>query len=87
MARLSMISGAQIRAARALLGLSAAELGKAADVGWATIQRFEAAEGMPPSRAGTLERVKHALEAAGVEFIGDPVVSPGVRLHPPKHRD
>ena len=75
-----MISGAQIRAARALLGLSAVELGKVSDVGWATIQRFEAAEGIPASRSGTLDRVKGALEGAGIEFIGDPVASPGVRL-------
>lgn len=75
-----MISGGQIRAARALLGLSAVELGKVANVGWATIQRFEAVEGIPSSRSGTLERLKSALEEAGIEFIGDPVTSPGVRL-------
>ena len=75
-----MLSGRQIRAARALLGLSGEELGALAAVGWATIQRFEAQDGIPPSRSGTLERVKVALEAAGIEFIGDPVTSPGVRL-------
>jgi hypothetical protein len=50
-------------------------------VGWATIRRFEEAEGIPVSRSGTLVRVKIALEEAGIEFIGDPVTSPGVRLH------
>ncbi|WP_206170004.1 hypothetical protein [Sphingorhabdus sp. YGSMI21] len=44
------------------------------------MQRFEASSGVPPSRSGTLERVKAALEGAGIEFIGDPVTSPGVRL-------
>lgn len=50
-------------------------------VGWATIRRFDQSEGTPPSRAGTLERVKKALEEAGIEFFGDPVESPGVRLY------
>ena len=53
-----------------------------ADVPHRTIQRFETAAGIPPSRAGTLGRVQAALEAAGVEFIGDPETSPGVRLRP-----
>lgn len=75
-----MISAGQIRSARALLDISAEELGRLANVGWATIQRFEAADGVPPSRAGTLERVQTALEQAGIEFLGDPETSPGVRL-------
>lgn len=76
-----MISGGQIRAARALLGLSAEELAEVASVGWATIQRFESLDDIPPSRAGTLARVKAALEDQGVEFLGDPITSPGVQLH------
>ena len=75
-----MISAKQIRAARGLLKIRAAELADMADVTWKTVQRFEAADGVPPSRAGTLERVQSALERAGIEFLGDPVVSPGVRI-------
>ena len=75
-----MISSKQIRAARGLLKISAAELADVADVTWKTVQRFEAADGVPPSRAGTLERVQKALEAAGIEFLGDPISTPGVRL-------
>ncbi len=75
-----MASAAQIRAARALLGISAAELAKRADVNWKTVQRFESSDGVPPNRAGTLDRVVETLEAAGIEFVGDPVTSPGVRL-------
>lgn len=75
-----MISSLQIRAARGLLNISAAELAEKADVTWKTIQRFESAQGIPASRGGTLERVKAALEEAGIEFIGDPITSPGVRL-------
>lgn len=43
------------------------------------MKRFEEGNGIPPSRGGTLERVKAALEHAGIEFLGDPVTSPGVR--------
>ena len=75
-----MISGAQIRAARALLGISATELAERADVDWSTVQRFEGTEGVPKSRSGTLQRIKDALENAGITFVGDPVTSPGVRL-------
>ena len=75
-----MASAAQIRAARALLGISAAELAKRADVNWKTVQRFESSDGVPPNRAGTLDRVVETLEAAGIEFVGDPVKSPGVQL-------
>lgn len=75
-----MVSANQVRAARALLDLSAEDLAHAAGVSWATIQRFESYDGIPPSRGGTLERVKTALEDAGIEFLGDPIASPGVRL-------
>ena len=76
-----MISSCQIRAGRGLLQISAVELAERANVTWKTIQRFETSAGIPPSRSGTLERVKSALEQAGIEFIGDPLTSPGVRLH------
>lgn len=75
-----MIGAEQIRAARALLDISARELEGRCGVPLRTIQRFERASGIPPSRSGTLARVKQALEDAGVEFIGDPIRSPGVRL-------
>lgn len=75
-----MVSGAQIRAARGLLGWSSQELARRSGVGWSTIKRFEDAIGVPASRAGTLQRVQTVLEQAGIEFFGDPIKSPGVRL-------
>ena len=75
-----MISGAQIKAARALICVSSREFADFSGVSWATVKRFEECHGIPPSRMGTLERVKAALEQAGIEFLGDPVASPGVRL-------
>ena len=75
-----MISGPQIRAARGLLGLSSRELAAMSGVSWATIKRFEADECIPPSRGGTLERLAEKFQDAGVEFLGDPNTTPGVRL-------
>jgi predicted transcriptional regulator len=75
-----VISGAQIKAARGLLAVTSREFAETAGVSWATIKRFELCAGIPQSRAGTLERVRSALESAGIEFIGDPIASPGVRL-------
>jgi transcriptional regulator with XRE-family HTH domain len=77
-----MLSAAQIRAARALLNISASELAAESGVDLRTIQRFEAAEGTRGNRSGTLERIQQALEAAGVVFLGDPINAPGVQLVP-----
>ena len=75
-----MLSSAQIRAARALLRWSAQDLADGSGVGVATIRRIELAEGVPSSNARTLEHLRVALEAAGVEFVGTPDDRPGVRL-------
>lgn len=80
----SMVSGQQIKAARLLLGLDSRQLAVMADVGVATIKRFEAADGIPASRSGNLEKVRSALEAQGIRFLGDPITSPGVQLIRPK---
>ena len=75
-----MVTGAQIRAARAMLRCTAQELSDLAGVGIQTIKRFEAVDGVPPSRSSTLMDVRSALEAAGIEFIGSPEDRPGIRL-------
>jgi transcriptional regulator with XRE-family HTH domain len=75
-----MISSAQIRAARAMLRWSAAELAEISGIGVATIRRLELVDGIPSSNARTLDALQKALEAAGVEFIGSPEDGPGVRL-------
>lgn len=82
-----MISSAQIRGARALLGISATKLSDWSGVDLRTIQRFETADGIPNSRSGTLERVQEALKASGIVFIGDPVTSPGVQLQRSRPKD
>jgi transcriptional regulator with XRE-family HTH domain len=75
-----MIIDAQIRAARALLDISQAQLSKLASVSATTIKRLEAASEVRGT-ADTLWKIQTALEAAGVEFIAeDDTKGPGVRL-------
>ena len=83
-----MISGAQIRAARALLGITAADLAERADISHRTLQRFEAVDGLPDAQSRNLNQVKAALEELDIIFVGDPVVSPGVQVErqPPKKK-
>lgn len=71
----------QCRAARALLGWSTNDLAKAANLGLATVRRFETGNAV---QAGSIETMKGALEAAGVTFVGQGQTSRaggvGVRL-------
>ena len=76
-----MIVGLQIRAARAMLRWTAAELGRKAGVSLPTIQRIERVDGVPTSRGDTLDRIEKALLAGGIEFIGGSTEAPGVRWH------
>ena len=75
-----MLTSAQLRAARALLRLSAADLAMHSGVGTATIQRMEVMDGIPSGHVKTLLAIKEALEQGGVQFVGAPDDSPGVRL-------
>lgn len=76
----NVITGAQIRGARAMLGISADELAKATNLGIATIRRAESHLGIPSLTAANLAAIRSALEAAGVEFIPENGSGPGVRL-------
>ena len=75
-----MLTGFQIRAARAGLNITAKDLAERSGVSLPTIQRFESVDGVPPSRSSKLLDVRAALEAAGIEFIGTPDDSPGIRM-------
>ena len=75
-----MVTAAQIRAARALLGWSGARLAEAAGVSLQTIRRMESELGPGRSSVANVYAVRRALEMAGVMFLdGD---GPGVRLKP-----
>jgi transcriptional regulator with XRE-family HTH domain len=75
-----VITGAQIRAARALLRWTTEDLAREAGLASRTIKRFEQTEGIPPSRSSTLAQIQRVLEAAGIEFIGTPEQGPGLRI-------
>jgi ribosome-binding protein aMBF1 (putative translation factor) len=77
------LSSSQIRAARALLRWSAAELAHASALGANTIRRAEVADNETSLTAANELAVRHALEAAGVEFIDENGGGPGVRLRKP----
>ena len=76
-----MISVCQIKAGRSMLSWSAADLAKASRVGPATIRRYEMQVGIPSGNTSTILSIKFALEQAGIEFTGNPLVNPGVTLH------
>ena len=75
-----MITGAQIRAARAALRWSSEELAHRSGLAPRTIKRFEQVDTIPPSRSSNLQEVKKALETAGIEFVGAPEDGPGIRI-------
>ena len=79
-----MITAAQIRAARALLGMDQRHLAEAAGLSVPTIQRMEGSSGQVRGNVESLVKVVEALETAGVELIGEGATSVdggrGVRL-------
>lgn len=75
---LVMPTGDQIRAARAMLNWTVGRLSEAAGVSWRTIQRAElSGAGVPRMHIATLEKIRDALEAAGIEFLHANQRSPG----------
>jgi predicted transcriptional regulator len=80
----SLLTGAQLRAARALLGVSASDLAATTKLGIATIRRAEANPGRVSMTPANAERLVRALEEAGVEFIPQNGGGGGVRLTTPE---
>jgi transcriptional regulator with XRE-family HTH domain len=70
-----MITGPQMRAARALLGLDQRELAQRSGLSLPTIQRMEASGGVVRGNVDSLMKLVDALSAAGIELIGDGVTS------------
>jgi transcriptional regulator with XRE-family HTH domain len=79
-----MISAAQLRAARALLGVDQRKLADLANLSVPTIQRMEASDGVIRGNVDSLMKLIAGLDAAGVEVIAEGTVSQtggrGVRL-------
>ncbi len=72
-----MITAAQLRAARALLGIDQQTLADLAGISLPTIQRMEASQGNVRGVVDTLTKVVEALNRAGVELIADHARSDG----------
>ena len=72
-----MITAAQMRAARALLGLDQKELAELSGVSLPTIQRMEASDGNVRGVVDSLTKVVEAFDAAGVELISEHSASAG----------
>ncbi len=82
-----MITGRQIAAARALLGLTAADLARQAELPLATVDEMEASATAYPDDRSEAAALRTALEKAGITFIDERVTSaaggPGIRLSVP----
>ena len=79
-----MITGAQMRAARALLGIDQRQLAQRSGLSVPTIQRMESSDGVVRGNVDSLMKLVEALGAAGIELIGEGAMSHsggrGVRL-------
>ncbi len=79
-----MITGAQMRAARALLGFDQRQLAQRSGLSLPTIQRMESSDGVVRGNVDSLMKLVEALGAAGIELIGEGAMSHsggrGVRL-------
>lgn len=79
----SVLTGSQIRAARALLKWSGHDLAERSGVSYPAIQRAERVDDMPNMQAKNLLAIKSALESGGCVFMDGPYQGnggPGVRL-------
>jgi transcriptional regulator with XRE-family HTH domain len=73
-----IITGAQIRAARAFLRWSAQDLADASKVGVATVRRAEKTDGVPRMIVNNMEAIQRAFETAGIAFTNGG--EPGVKM-------
>jgi transcriptional regulator with XRE-family HTH domain len=79
-----LITTRQIKAARALLAWSQADLADRSGISEPTVARLESADGELGGREDTGQKLRAAIEAAGVEFIDENGGGPGVRLRKPR---
>lgn len=73
-----MITSAQMKAARALLGIDQRQLADLCAVSLPTIQRMEGSDGTVRGTIDSLVKIIEALDRAGIELIGELSPSVGV---------
>ena len=81
-----MVSVRQIKAGRALLGWSQSDLASESGISEPTIARLESVDGKLGGREATVQRIRAALEKAGIQFIEENGGGPGVRLRKKQKR-
>ena len=72
-----MITAAQLRAARALLGIDQRQMAELSGLSVPTIQRMEASDGVIRGNVDSLMKLISGLNSAGIELIGEGDVSQG----------
>jgi transcriptional regulator with XRE-family HTH domain len=72
-----MITGAQMKAARALLGIDQRHMAGLSGLSLPTVQRMEASDGVVRGNVDSLMKLVAALEQAGIELIGENSESTG----------
>jgi transcriptional regulator with XRE-family HTH domain len=77
------ITAGQVKAARALLGLSGEALAELSGVSLVAIRRAEAGRGLAGMMRANADAIRRALESAGVQFIAENGGGAGVRLAKP----
>jgi transcriptional regulator with XRE-family HTH domain len=75
-----VITSEQIRAARALLRWEQRQLAEASQVSLPSIKRLETTPGPLAAQQRTVDALRSAIEAAGVEFLDGDGGGSGVRL-------
>jgi transcriptional regulator with XRE-family HTH domain len=72
-----MITGAQLRAARALLGIDQRELAQRCGLSLPTIQRMESSDGVVRGNVDSLMKLVDALDSNGIALIDEGAASSG----------
>jgi transcriptional regulator with XRE-family HTH domain len=72
-----VITSAQLRAARALLGIEQKKLAELSGLSVPTVQRMEASEDMIRGNVDSLMKLIGALDFAGIDLIAEGAASPG----------
>ena len=72
-----MITAFQLRAARALANVDQRQLAELAGLSLPTIQRMEASDGVIRGNVDSLTKLIAALDAVGIELIGENAASHG----------
>src|SRR5260221_3177155 len=77
---MKLVTTRQVKAARALLGWSQADLAQHSGVSEPTVARLESVDGALGGREDTAGKIRTAIEIAGIDFLDENVGGRCVRL-------